>query len=122
MNKVEANLLDAAANHLRLRDLVVAIKEAGREDHVDAWVRVTKDKQRMDYAVEVQRHITPQTLGAVVAQLKQHGKNTRKPPLLVTSYVTPPMAERLTALEQQFVDAAGNAYQCPGDLHVDHGP
>ena len=115
MNNVEANLLNAAANHLRVGDLTVAINKARRDDHVDAWLRVTKDKHCVDYAVEVKRQVTPQTLGAVVAQLKQYGKNTRKPPLLVTAYVTPPVAERLRALEQQFVDAAGNAYlNAPG--------
>lgn len=115
MNDLETNLLDAAATHLRARDLAVAIKPARRDDRVDAWFRVTKDKRHVDYAVEVKRQVTPQTLGAVVAQLKHWGEITRKPPLLVTAYITPPVADRLAAVDQQFVDAAGNAYlNAPG--------
>ena len=33
-----------------------------------------------------------------------------KPVVLVTDYVTPPVADRLRAAQQQFIDVAGNAY------------
>lgn len=115
MNNDEAILLKAAAGHLRARELTVAIKEPRRDEHIDAWFRVTKDKKHIDYAVEVKRQVTPQTLGAVVAQLKHCGELTKKPPLLVTTYITPPVADRLTEMDQQFVDAAGNAFlNAPG--------
>ncbi len=115
MNTVEATLLDAAAGHLRARDLTVAIKQARRDERIDAWLRVTKDKKHVDYAVEVKRQVTAQTLGAVVAQLKHWGELTKNPPLLVAAHITPPVADRLTAANQQFVDAAGNAYlNAPG--------
>lgn len=115
MNTVEATLLDTVAEHLRARDLTVAIKKARRDERVDAWLRVTKDKKHVDYAVEVKRQVTAQTLGAVVAQLKHWGELTKKPPLLVTPHITPPVADRLTAVNQQFVDAAGNAFlNAPG--------
>lgn len=110
MNADEPTLLNAAADHLRARDLTVAIKELRRGEDVDAWFRVTKDAKHVDYAVAVKRQVTPQTLGAVVAQLKHWGELTKKPPLLVTTYVTQPVADRLIAAKQQFVDAAGNAY------------
>jgi hypothetical protein len=93
----------------------VAINAPRRADKVDAWLRVSKDKKHVEYAVELKRHVTPQTLGAVVAQLKHQEEVTQQPALLVTAHVTPPMADRLTALNQQFVDAAGNAYlDAPG--------
>lgn len=115
MNTANAALLDAAANQLRERHFDVAIKPPRRTDKVDAWFRVTKDRKHADYAVEVKRQVTPQTLGAVVAQLKHQAEMAKQPPLLVTTHITPPMAERLTALNQQFVDAAGNAYlDAPG--------
>lgn len=115
MNDYEAILLNAAAGHLRARDLTVAMKEARRDEHVDAWFRVTKDRKHVDYAVEVKRQVTPQTLGAVVAQLNNWGELTKKTPLLVTTHVTPPIADRLIEMNQQFVDAAGNAYlDAPG--------
>src|SRR3954468_14558991 len=115
MNTDQATLLNAAADHLRARDLTVAIKELRRGDDIDAWFRVTKDTKHVDYAVDVKRQVTPQTLGAVVAQLKHWGELTKKPPLLVTTHITQPVADRLIAANQQFVDAAGNAYlDAPG--------
>jgi hypothetical protein len=115
MNIHEVTLLNAAAGHLRARDLTVAIKEAHRDEHVDAWLRVTKHKKHIDYAVAVKRQVTPQTLGAVVAQLKAWRELTKKTSLLVTTHVTPQVAERLAEFGQQFVDAAGNAYlNAPG--------
>lgn len=115
MNTGEATLLNAAADQLRDRDLTVAVKQARRTDQVDGWLRLTKDGKHVDYVVEIKRQVTPQTLGAVVAQLKHYGDLTKKPPLLVTHYITQQVADRLTAANQQFVDAAGNAYiDAPG--------
>ncbi len=56
--------------------------------------------------VEVKHHLTPTTLGPALAQLQRFGR----PGLLVTRYVTPPMAERLKQLDVPFLDTAGNAY------------
>jgi hypothetical protein len=56
--------------------------------------------------VEVKRLLTPTNLGQAVAQLARF----RKPGVLVTGYVTPPMAERLKELDVAFIDTAGNAY------------
>ena len=115
MNDRETALLNAATAHLRARHLTVATKEACRDEHADAWLRVTKNKKHVDYAVEVKRQVTPQTLGAVVAQLKNWRGVKPKTPLLVTTHITPPIADRLVEMDQQFVDAAGNAYlNAPG--------
>jgi hypothetical protein len=115
MNTADAALLDAAAHRLRERHFDVAIRPPRRADTVDAWFRVTKDKKHAEYAVGVKRQLTPQTLGAVVAQLEHQAEIAKLPPLLVTAHITPPMADRLTELKQQFVDAAGNAYlDAPG--------
>lgn len=51
------------------------------------------------------RH-SPATLGAVIQQLERLGQ----PALLVTNYVTQPLAEALKKPEIVFLDAAGNAY------------
>jgi hypothetical protein len=56
--------------------------------------------------VEVKRTLTPATLGQAAAQLARF----RKPGVLVTGYVTPPMAERLKELDVAFIDTVGNAY------------
>lgn len=54
----------------------------------------------------VKRIIMPATLGQAVAQLAR----LTKPGVLVTRYVTPPMAEQLKTLDVPFIDTAGNAY------------
>ena len=56
--------------------------------------------------VQVRRALTPATFGHAVTQLQRLGK----PGLLVTRYVTPPLAERLRELNVPFLDTAGNAY------------
>jgi hypothetical protein len=106
----ETTLLETAAAHLRGRELMVDVKGARRDEPIDAWFRITKDKQHVDYAVEIKRQVTQHTLGAVVAQLKQRTQTFNRPLLLVTNYITPPVADRLIELGQQFVDAAGNVY------------
>ena len=83
----------------------------------DAWLRVGKGEDLIDYVVEAKNRLTPATQGAAVMQLQYAATTTGCVPLLVTEYLTPPMAERLRALKQQFADAAGNAYlEGPGLL------
>lgn len=55
---------------------------------------------------EVKRLMTPANLGQAVAQIQRFQKRG----VLITEYVTPPMAERLKALDIPFIDTAGNAY------------
>jgi hypothetical protein len=67
--------------------------------------------------VEVKRRLTPATHGAAIMQLQQVARETGHPTLLVTEYLTPPMASKLREHKQQFADAAGNAYlRAPGLL------
>lgn len=69
----------------------------------DAEIRLGDGKT---WLVEVKRSMTPATIGPAIAQLNRFNK----PGILVTRYVTPPMAERLKELGVQFLDTAGNAY------------
>jgi hypothetical protein len=63
------------------------------------------------------RTVTPATLGAILAQTKAQALEHGKPVVLVTDYVTPPVADRLREAGQQFLDIAGNAYlEAPGWL------
>jgi hypothetical protein len=119
MNTATADLLDRAIGALRGHGLDVAVQNQprGRKIEADAWLRVAKDRQHIDYVVEAKRAVAPATLGAVVTQLRHDADTAKRPLLLVTYHVTPPMAENLRTLEQQFVDAAGNAYlEGPGVL------
>ncbi|MCA2998429.1 MAG: hypothetical protein ING75_07470 [Rhodocyclaceae bacterium] len=84
---------------------------------VDAFARIAKGKTQIDIAIEAKRTVTPATLGAILAQTKAQTTAHGKPVVLVTDYVTPPMAERLREAGQQFIDIAGNAYlEAPGWL------
>lgn len=118
MNIPEVNLIEAAAEHLRERGFAAAIEHPPRDERgrrIDAVLRLRRDKQEMTYAVEIKRQVTPTTLGAVIAQLKHLGQTRKQPFLVVTNHITPPVADRLVAMDQQFVDAAGNAYlNAPG--------
>lgn len=69
----------------------------------DAEIRLADGKE---WLVEVKRNMTPAMIGAAVAQLDRFNK----PGILVTRYITPPMAERLKTLDVPFMDTAGNAY------------
>lgn len=114
MNKLtETALLDLGVQVLRQHGLKVLVQKEpkiGRTLQADAWLRVGTAKQHTDYVVEVKRTVTPATLGAVVTQLRHTAAAAGRPPLLVTGYITPPIADQLKGLDQQFADTAGNAY------------
>jgi hypothetical protein len=106
----EAGILDGAVR--TLADLGVRATVLAREARVDRTHPVD-GTLRLGYGgtdevrpIEIKRYITPAALGAIQAQLTHRGERT----LLVTDYVTPPVADRLRRLEIQFVDTAGNAY------------
>ena len=82
-----------------------------------AWLRVGNASALVTYAVEARTRLTPATHGAVTMQLQQAAATTGHPVLLVTDYLTPPMAQKLREQKQQFADAAGNVYlEGPGLL------
>jgi hypothetical protein len=81
--------------------------------HADALVRIGIDGHEIDYLVEAKRQLTPALLGGTVAQLAQMRNHDKRPQLLITTYVTPPLAERLREMGTQFADAAGNAFLRP---------
>lgn len=102
-------LIERATEELRQLGLDVA--------QADAWLRVANGGAAVDYAVEVKRRLTPATHGAAIMQLQQAVLGTGHPTLLVTEYLTPPMASKLREQKQQFADAAGNVYlEAPGLL------
>ena len=107
-------ILSRTIEALRGLDLIVTEQKMPRAQgavQADAWLRVKRNRQEPnDYVVEVKRAATPATLGATVAQLNQLADACGRIPLLVTTHVTPPVAQRLKGLAQQFADTAGNAY------------
>jgi len=76
------------------------------EGKADAVLELIKDQKKLRYIVEVKPTLPTAALGHAVAQLQRF----KKPGMLVTRYITPPMAERLKQLNVAFIDTAGNAY------------
>jgi hypothetical protein len=107
-------LLEAAANAIRelgLRIDVLQLEPQPGAARADASVRVRYGDQEVLYAAEIKREIRPATLGAALHQLER----LDQPALLVTNYVTPPLADALKKRGVAFLDTAGNAY-------LDHPP
>jgi hypothetical protein len=107
------------AEHAILQDALRALKETTgttarvvpthpklAEGRADAVVEIQQGGNRARYIVEIKRALPPAVLGHVVAQLQRF----TTPGMLVTRYITPPMAERLRELNVAFLDVAGNAY------------
>jgi len=119
---MEAPILDAAMTALRNQGLdaeVTARDVPLRATHrrVDALARIGVDGRTVEYLIEAKRRLTPAMLGATLAQLDQLRAHDNRPQVLVTDYVTPPLAERLKTMNTQFADTAGNAYlRLPGML------
>lgn len=111
MRQVALTLIGPVAAALEQLGLQVdtRIEPKATNKRADGWLRVTKDKAHVDYVVEVARAVTPATMGAVLARLKDLA-TAKRPVLLVTDYLAPPVAEKLHEAKQQFADAAGNAY------------
>lgn len=112
----DRQLLDVALDVARALGLTAELVQEGPalgRTRADALVRLTQGAHEALYAVEVKRGVRPATLGTVLHQLERLGQQA----LLVTDYVTPPMAETLKARRVPFLDAAGNAYlEHPGVL------
>lgn len=106
----EKHLLEAALDALRAHGIevdILADEAAYGPTRADAIVRIGYGPGTTVFAAEVKRHVTAATLGAVTEQMRQQ---PGKPPLLITDYITPPVADRLKANRLAFIDAAGNAF------------
>ena len=107
----EAELLQAAVQALADYGIPAEIapepvRPKADRMRADGELRLVLGGKRQTFLVEAKRWLTPATLGNVVTRLRGLGKNA----ILVTDYVTPPVAEKLKDLDITFVDAAGNAY------------
>jgi hypothetical protein len=106
----EREILDAAKlafeEATRFCITLLEVEPAGKIQP-DAVLRIDapKGKPKKFYA-EVKGFITKATIGHAAEQIRRF----KKPGMLITRYVTPPMAERLKELNLTFIDTAGNAY------------
>jgi hypothetical protein len=74
--------------------------------HADLAVTLRRGAKRITYLTEVKRTLRPATLGPVLLRLREMKVRA----LLLTEYITPPMAKLLRDTGIAFADAAGNAY------------
>lgn len=98
--------LAASEAALGLHWTVLNKPKAGQAKAADARLELRHAGKKLQYVAEIKRRLRPATLGAVIHQVAAHGNNA----LLVTDYVTPPLADQLRAQGVQFIDAAGNAF------------
>lgn len=108
----------AALEPLGFKIMMLKQPRGAQRLRADAWLRITRDGEQIDYVVEAKRAVTPATMGAIVAQLRNTAHAANRPVLLAADYLTPPVAEKLREQQQQFVDAAGNAYLVGPGLFV----
>src|SRR5687768_169927 len=106
---MEEHILNATFTALRNQGLDVEVTARdvplqAKHLRADALARIGVDGRTVEYLVEAKRHLTPATLGAAIAQLGQIKAQDNRPQLLVTDYVTPPLAERLKGMNTQFAD------------------
>jgi|SRR5450755_2267215 len=79
----------------------------------DAVLEIRHGKHAQLYAVEVKRNVQDATIGAILLQ-----RTDTEPPLLVTPYVAPPLADKLRENNLAFIDTVGNAYIKQPDLLI----
>jgi hypothetical protein len=104
-----------------LADLGVEVAEAhlatDRDDDLDGWVLLAKRLGGAKWGVEEKARIDRAMLPVVIARMKQlQGK--RKRVILVTKYITEPIAEELRREGIAFADAAGNAFLRDEGIYV----
>lgn len=103
MNRRSERSLVAAAV-AALNDLgVEAAAETETNPAVDAVVTLHAHGKPLRYRAEVKQRLTPSVIGSLTLTFPEGS-------LLITDYVTPPIADELRRRGIQFVDAAGNAF------------
>lgn len=109
MDRHPQHLIARALDAARKQGLTATILKEGPplgRTQADALVEVAFGAERVLYAAEAKTTVTNATLGAVVHGLGRLGEQA----LLITEYVTPPLADKLREQRIAFIDTAGNAY------------
>jgi hypothetical protein len=83
-------------------------------NHRNAKIRINFQEKAHDFVPEIKIVLTRTTVGATIQQLRKEVPN----PLLITQYVTPPIADLLKEMDMPFMDAAGNAYLNDPPLYI----
>jgi len=86
----------------------------GKNNYPDGLVRIDHQDMHWDFAVQAKMRVTR----ATVAMEKGQPTTLTQERILVTQYVTPPMADLMKAIGLFFMDVAGNAYLNKPPLYV----
>ena len=107
------DLLEPVTASLKHQGLMLRRLEPPRDSGAlqsDGLMRIAKGNASVDYLIKAKRGVTQATLGPLLAQLNDTAKESGFRVILITDYLTPPVAEKLRLAHQPFADAAGNAY------------
>lgn len=121
MNETEYTLLEQTLKALEetagLEALPVSYESRTGDDgaRADALIRVVSGSLGREFYAFVRRRLTNDILGYEISRLRETAPRRG---VLVTSYVSPPQAEKLRSAGAQFLDAAGNAYLDDPPLYV----
>ena len=105
---------DMAKRNLGLRGKILNWELPHEGKRHDALVQLHTDDWNQDFVVEIKTGLRPQALGLILLRLTPQKDRA----LLVTDYVTPPIAETLKEHGIQFIDTAGNAYIHNPPVHI----
>ena len=75
-----------------------------------ALVKLTSRSGTCTYITNTQRGVTTSTLPAVMGRLERVRQQAKKPPLLLSPYLTPAVIEKLLTERIEFIDGAGNIF------------
>jgi hypothetical protein len=110
----ETQLIDACLERLHQHPGIQA--EFGREvtiskdRRVDGWLRLSSPLDRVDYACEIKQKVSQSMLGSAIDQLQRLKEQTGQRPLLISSYLTSTVSDRLIQEGVEFIDTVGNMY------------
>ena len=107
-------VLEMAHRRFAIRGKILSWEQRHGQLRADALVQLSIDEWNQKLPVEIKTGLRPQSLGIVIDQIHQYAQ----PSLLVTDYVSPPMAETLKRHGIWYLDAAGNAYIESPPVHI----
>lgn len=114
MSIAETQLIDACLERLHQHPGIQAEVERevfiSKDRGVDGWLRLSSPLDRVDYACEIKQKVSQPMLGSVINQLQRLKEQTGQRPLLISSYLTSTVSDRLIQEGVEFIDAAGNMY------------
>jgi hypothetical protein len=110
MEKETKNLIDRAiavfTQTTAMKATYEGIRPAGKKDVGDGLVCITHQDHQWDFVVQTKKRMTRATVAVEKAQPALHQADR----IIITRYVTPPIADLMKQMGLFFMDMAGNVY------------